>query len=176
MRMRTTLLLAAPLIASAFIIAGCAAGTPGGHPAPSFTPVSGNPASSSARPAAASTSSAASAIAAWDTSGGGKALRKLTTALGDAGKTDPDNFTAMGDACQKVGTAVTSMQSAGPMPYPPAQKWLARALAQYSQGSADCQAGVQAGDARVIAEGVSHISHGTRDLEKATAALGALGD
>ena len=176
--MRTTILLAAPLIASAFIVAGCAASTPGGHPSPSFTPISENPAaaSASAQPAAASTTSAASAIAAWDSAGGGKALTGLTNALEAAGHADPDDFTAMGSACSRVASAVTAMQSAGAIPYAPAGKWMTRALAQYSEGSADCQAGVQEQDAEVIAEGVSHISHGTRDLEKATAALKVIGD
>lgn len=103
------------------------------------------------------------------------AFRKLDAALRDAGKANPDDFTALSAACSKVVAAVTAVQSAGPLPYKPAERWLARALAQYSAGSADCAAGTQSGDAREIEESASHVSQGSVDLGKMNKALSRLG-
>jgi len=159
--MRTLMLIAA--IAAGILAAGCgSAAAP--KPAPvrsSFSPVT-----------AVSSQTTQQAVLAWWASGGKADFAALISALGaasTAGKSG--NMAEFATACQQFGHAITTLQSAGPVPDPTSQMWLARALAGYSTGAADCQAGAQADNAALLQQADAAIVAGTADLGQATAAL-----
>jgi hypothetical protein len=156
-----------PLIALAVTLAGCAS-TPAAspkHAAPA--PVASSP------PAAATPASAAARVVAWNHGGGGRALRRLTSTLGDM-SASAGNLSAAGAACGRVSSAVTAAEAAAPMPYAPSRKWYVSALAKYGQAAADCQAGVSAGDAASFGKVAAEIGAGNADMARADAAVRAL--
>ena len=162
-------------------IAGAAIG--GGKPAADHPAASGGAShpmassASSATPAAASSAAVASpaqTVMSWWDGGAKSAFGTLTTALTATSK-DANNMAALGGACQQISQAVTGMQSVGPVGYRPLEKWLARALAQYSTGAAECTAGANATSASMLAAATTAINKGNYDLGKATAVIGRLG-
>lgn len=151
-------------IPAAALIAGCSAASP--PPAKPSATVPPAPAATVSTPA-----SALSAIQSWYASGGHAALTQLTAALGAASHINPANPATADRACRKISTAVTTAQEAGPVPYKPAERWFARALAQYSVAAADCQAAAQSGDVAMIRSSSAHLGRGSADLVKATSAI-----
>jgi hypothetical protein len=164
-------ILAAPVLLLA--LAGCTA-SPAQSPPASSAPAATVTTTAAAVPGGA-VSPAAEAVSAWYSGGGKAALGKLITALGQAGAASPEDFPAMSAACAQVSAAVTAMDDAGPVPYAPAERWMARALAQFSAGSADCQAGVQGSDVSLLQKSAAAINAGSADLVRATKAIQSLG-
>jgi hypothetical protein len=144
-------------------LAGCAASAP---PAPAKVTIT---------PPAVTTTSAALAFSSWYSDGGKSALGKLVAALGKAGAASPSDFPAMSAACSQVASAVTAMDDAGPIPYHPAERWIARALAEFSAGASDCQAGAQGQNVALLQKAAAEVTAGTTDLGKTTKALQAIG-
>jgi hypothetical protein len=110
----------------------------------------------------------------WFHHGGAAGINAMSSALTTISQSGT-SFSAMGSACQQLSSAVVTLQSAGPIPYRPAERWLARSLALYSQAAADCQAGVQAESASELQQAVSDEGNATTDLNRVTAALNRSG-
>jgi hypothetical protein len=121
-------------------VAGC-----GGHPASTAGAQSSSrppaaEAESSSRPSAAAAASSPTpqqAVDAWVAAGGSTDLQALAAAfhaVAHAGN-DPAAIVA---ACQQIGPAVTKLQSDGPIQYQPAQRWLAKAIADTSKAASVC--------------------------------------
>jgi len=106
----------------------------------------------------------------WYDRAGQFGISKMTSALTTISQSG-GSFSAMGRACQKLSWAVQALQAAGPIPYRPAERWLARSLALYSQAATDCQAGVRTRSPSTLAQAISDESRGSTDLNRVTAAL-----
>lgn len=119
--------------------------------------------------------STARAVVTWYHNGGKTALDAIENDLNTIyTDTQAGNYSAVGQDCAQVGTDVTNAQALGPVPYPRAEKWMARALAKYSEAAAECQAGVSSQDASAIEEGNTDMGQGTADIDKAVEAINAL--
>jgi len=120
----------------------------------------------------------------WWNNGGKTAWGQLVAALGETGKamqeaaSSSPNIGAMQTACTDLQNAVTAVQSAGPVPDPAAEQWLAKSLAEFSTAAADCQAATQAlsngdsasADSMLKSEDTA-VNLASADLAKSSAAL-----
>jgi hypothetical protein len=156
--------------------------TPPSKPTAAVTPkaaaTSPDPAATTVAPAATSAPaiySTARAVVAWYNNGGKDALddigNDMTAIYADI---QAGNYSAVGQDCAQVSTDVTNAQALGPVPYPRAERWMARALAKYSESAAQCQAGVSSQDASAIEEANADMGQGTADIGKAVKAMDAL--
>jgi hypothetical protein len=173
-RMRFSTLLVVP---AALLVAGCASAAAPNR-GTNTTPAVQSPAAAAITQtpvAAATTQSPTQAVGAWWDAGGKSAWAQLVAALTGAGKANPSDTAAFQVACAAVAAGATAVQSAGPVPYAPAEKWLAKALAEYSAGASDCQAGVQGSDGALLQKSAAEIVLGNTDLAKSSAALSSIG-
>jgi hypothetical protein len=173
-RGRNIALIALGAILGLFIVAGIIGAATGGkkttadhHPAAAATP-SATP----SPPAAPATPSVQSQLQTWYSDGAESSINAIVSALQSI-QTDADagNFAATASDCAQLGSAVTSLQSAGPMPYAPAEKWLARGLALYSESAAECQAGASSENAAQISQATAEENQADTDLTNATNAI-----
>jgi hypothetical protein len=120
-------------------------------------------------------------VAAWKAGHGGTAWRAVSAQLGTvlmmhAAKQVPQ----LPQACQVLGTAVTTARTAPPIPDRTMELWYERGLAQIGAGAADCRASITSkltGDedlvvhqnAALINRAMSELSTGSKELYKATA-------
>jgi hypothetical protein len=176
-------------VTGAFFIIGAigdvlgAGKTPSPKPAAATTPAARAttpaPAAATAPPAAATTAPAqettAQKVIAWYENGGQGALNSIVTALGNIQQQGQDgNFPGAAQACAGLSTAVTNTEALGAIPFPRAEKWLARGLAQYQAAAAECQAGASTEDTSELALAVGSMSKANADIARATKLITAL--
>jgi hypothetical protein len=142
------------------------------------TAASPNAAAPSAAPAATTapaTDNTAQAVADWWNGGGKSDLQAVTAALDAAGADGTaGNLSAMAQDCGRLSTAIANLQAIGPMPYHPAEKWLAKALALWSESAAQCQAGASSDNAESLEQATIEMNKGNNDLGRATSAIDRL--
>jgi len=174
-RVRNTILIATGGLVILFVIAGMI----GAH-SRSKPPASANPAAATARasasPRASSTTTTMSdRVIAWVAGPGGTALDGLMSALSPVQPAaQSENISPTGSACSQLARAVTTAEAAPPIPDPAAQKWYARALVQYEQAAAYCQAGVSSMNTASIEKATAAIDAGNTDIAHTMAAVNAL--
>jgi hypothetical protein len=109
------------------------------------------------------------AIVTWF-NGGAKA--DLQTVMADMGQISADakteNFAAVEHDCVQLASAVTKLQANGPMPDDRAEKWLARALAEWNEGAAQCEAGANSENSEMMVQSADEVNQGTNDLARVT--------
>lgn len=126
--------------------------------------------------AAPTTPSVSQQLQSWLSNGGQSAINAIVTDLGAIQSDgDAENFSAVASDCQALSTAVTNLQAVGPLPYPPAERPLARALAHYSEAASACVAGASTENAQQIAQATTDMTEGDTFLGRATAAIKNLG-
>jgi hypothetical protein len=160
---------------AAFAVAGCATAQP---PEPAVTSSSQAAASSSPAPVPAAVTSSptpAQAVNAWRQNGGKAALDALAAAETAVTKVPVGDMAGLAAECKSMQDAVTALQAAGPIPYPPAEAWLAKALAEYSAGAADCQAGAAAQSDPLLRQTIAAFDAANADMQKLDTALGGIG-
>jgi hypothetical protein len=99
-------------------------------------------------------------------------MQGVQDALGNISRLGSSADTGAGfQACGRLGRAVTKAEAAPPMPEHGAEVWYLRALAEYGQAAADCQAGISARSTPVISEATAASRRANADLGRATAAI-----
>lgn len=102
----------------------------------------------------------------------------MQAVMADLGQVGTDarteSFSAVGQDCAQLSAAVTNLQADGPMPYRPAEKWLARALALWNEGAAQCEAGANSENPEMLVQSADEVNKGTNDLGRATKLVGGL--
>ncbi len=109
------------------------------------------------------------AVVTWFNDGAKADMQAVTADLDQVG-TDAkaENFLAVARDCQQLSTAVTNLQTDGPMPYRPAEKWLARALALWNEGAAQCAAGASSENPAILVRSGGEVNKGTNDINRTT--------
>jgi len=179
-RVRNAILMTSGSLVVLIVIAGIIGARGKSDPSAAANTATANTATATAR-ASASPHASSTAVTmgvrmtAWYAGPGGTALNGVTSALNAVqSAAQSDNISATGSACSQLATAVTTAQAAPAMPYPSAEKWYTRGLAQYEQAAAYCQAGVSSMDTATIEQATVAIDAGNKDISHATAAINAL--
>jgi hypothetical protein len=161
-------LTACAVVAVAAVAAACGE-------VPVITSPTTHTAAATTAPAAVTTTAptVAQQVRTWYYQDGGKAgLADFVKAANEASLAgNSGDLNAMQQACADFQSAVTAINSAGPVPYPPAEQWMAKAMANYSTGAAECLAGVQGQNASLLQSAAAAISAGNTDLGNATTAI-----
>lgn len=144
-------------------------------PAPSTAAATPARSTTAAAPAhgtpAAQSSSAAARVVAWEHGPAGAKLADLKTNLSDTSRAvSSGNATSAERACSRLGAATTGARAAPSIPDPAAQRLYARALDQFSQAAAECQAGASAKDMTMFTQVGTALRIANQDLATATAA------
>jgi hypothetical protein len=126
-------------------------------------------------------------VAVWNGGHGGAAWRAVSAQLGTVLMMHAEKqIPALRQACQTLGSAVTTALAAPPIPDQTMELWYKRALTEIGAGAADCHAGITSelhGDedlvvhqnAALINRAISELSTGTEELYKATAYVKTVG-
>ena len=174
-RVRNTILIVIGGLVALSVIAGIAGAHGKGEPAASASTAAATGRASAFPRASSTTATMRDRMVAWIAGPGGTALYGVTSALGavhSAGQSE--NGSAMGSACSQLVSAVMTAQTAPAIPDPAAEKWWVRALAQYEQAAAFCQAGVSSMNTATIEQASAAMSVGNTDIAHTTAAVDAL--
>jgi hypothetical protein len=146
------------------------------HHSAKSTPASHSTTAPASPAAHAITPSTAQAVKSWYAGRGSvgvAAIIRAMTLLQRSGASG--SFTAVGRACGTISRAVTTAESAGPIPDASVEKWYARALAEYQTGAAYCQSGVASRSVSQIRTATNDFRRGTAALAHATSAIDAIG-
>ncbi len=139
--------------------------SPSTTPSPAISP----PSASAGASAIPSSASIRDQVSSWSVSGGLAELDLLSARVVAVGRAR--TYAAAGDACRELAMAVTAAEADPPIPDAPAQTWLTRALANFGQAAAICQAGAASHNLTLINEAAVPMRAANADIKQVFAII-----